>query len=48
MVHAKDRHKAKKSVEKILSWDFDRISLAHKDIMESGAKEIVRKAFLSV
>lgn len=44
----KYRDKAQKSVEKILSWDFDRISLAHKDIVESSAKEIVSKAFLSV
>lgn len=44
----KYRDKAQKSVEKILSWDFERISLAHKDIVESSAKEIVSKAFLSV
>ncbi len=44
----KDSDKAKKSVEKILSWYFDPISLAHKDIIASGAKEILRKAFLSV
>jgi hypothetical protein len=44
----KDMDKEKKLVEKILSWDFDRIGLAHKDIIESSAKEIVRKAFLSL
>jgi len=44
----KDRDKAKKSVEKILSWDFNRVSLAHKDIIENGGKEKVRKAFSSI
>jgi len=44
----KDRDKARNSVEKILSWDFDRVSLTHKDIIESGGKEIVRKAFESI
>lgn len=44
----KDSEKARKSVEKILSWDFDRVSLTHKDIIQSGGKEIVRKAFSSI
>jgi uncharacterized protein DUF4336 len=44
-VFLKDREKARDSARKILSLDFDRVLLAHKDIIPSGGKEIVRKAF---
>jgi len=40
-----DKNAARKSFEQILAWDFDRVSVTHKDIIESGGKEIVRKAF---
>lgn len=41
----RDKDGARESLEKILSWDFDRVSVTHKDIIEKGGKEIVAKAF---
>ncbi len=40
----RDREKARESVQKILSWDFDRVSCTHRDIINSGGKEIITKA----
>ena len=41
----KDRNKARESAKKVLSLDFDRVVLAHRDIIPAGGKEIVRKAY---
>ena len=41
----KDRGKARESAEKVLAMDFDRVVLAHGDIIPTGAKEIVREAY---
>lgn len=41
----KDRDKARESARKVLSLDFGRVILAHRDIIPSGGKELVRKAF---
>lgn len=41
----KDREKARESADKILWWDFDRVLLAHKDIVESGGYDAVMEAF---
>lgn len=41
----RDRAAAKRSLEKILDWDFDRLLLAHGPLVESGGKEVVRRAF---
>ncbi len=43
-VFLKDREKARESALKVLSFDFDRVLLAHKEMIPSGGKEIVRKA----
>lgn len=40
-----DRKKARLSADKILEWDFDRVVLAHKDIVHEGGYEAVKKAF---
>lgn len=34
----RDRGSARPGAEKILAWDFDRITLCHGDVIESGAK----------
>jgi hypothetical protein len=39
------RARARETIDRILSWEFDRLSLAHGEIVERGAKEIVRKAW---
>jgi len=44
----RDRKIARESIKKILSWDFDRVSLTHKDMVLTGGKEIVAKAFESI
>ncbi len=44
-VFLKDREKARESARKVLSLDFDRVVLAHRDIIPTDGKEIVRKAF---
>ena len=40
-----DKAAAKKSLEKILAWDFDRVVLAHGENLENDAKEILREAW---
>ncbi len=40
-----DKAAARASVERILSWEFDRILLCHGPIVESGGKAIFREAY---
>jgi hypothetical protein len=40
-----DRSLARRSLERLLSWDFDRLIIAHGPCIASGAKQYVRKAF---
>ncbi|MBT8067222.1 MAG: hypothetical protein KJO09_08270, partial [Gammaproteobacteria bacterium] len=35
----KDKEAARKSLKKILDWDFDKIVMAHGDLIEKDAKE---------
>lgn len=41
----RNRTLVKQTVRRIMQWDFDRITLAHGDIVDSGGKEKFRKAF---
>lgn len=41
----KDKDAARKSLRKILAWDFDRIIMAHGDLIETHAKERAREAW---
>ena len=41
----RDRGAARRSVERILEWDFDRLLPGHGEIVESGAKETFEKDF---
>jgi hypothetical protein len=41
----KDKTAARKSLNRILSWDFERVILAHGELIESNAKAIVREAW---
>jgi hypothetical protein len=36
---------ARKSLERILAWDFDRVVLAHGDIVERGGREALREGY---
>lgn len=40
-----DRAATRRTVEHILSWDFDRMILSHGSLVHTGAKEIFRRAF---
>src|SRR5262249_35995022 len=41
----RDRQAARRSVERILQWDFDRIIVTHGDILETGGRERFAAAF---
>jgi hypothetical protein len=41
----RERHALRLSVDRILEWDFDRVVVAHGDILETGGKEAVRSGF---
>lgn len=41
----RDKAAARASLERVLSWDFDRIVLCHGPIVESGAKAVFREAY---
>jgi hypothetical protein len=41
----RDRKAARDSLERILAWDFDRIVVAHGDVLESGGREALRSGY---
>lgn len=41
----RDRAAARRSLEAILRWDFDRVTVAHGDVLETGGKAALRRAF---
>jgi hypothetical protein len=41
----RDRRALGSSCDRILRWDFDRVTLTHGEILESGGKEAFRNAF---
>jgi hypothetical protein len=41
----RDRDAARRSLAKILEWDFDRVIVAHGDVLEHGGREALRAAF---
>jgi uncharacterized protein DUF4336 len=41
----KDRVAARQSLERILAWDFDRVVVAHGEILESGGREALREGY---
>ncbi len=41
----KDRRAVRASVDRILAWDFDRVTVAHGEILESGGHPAVRVGF---
>jgi hypothetical protein len=41
----KDRAAVAQSAQQILTWDFDRVIVAHNSIVETGGKEAVTRAF---
>jgi len=41
----RDRRAARQSLERILAWDFDRVVVAHGDVLENGGHEALRRAY---
>jgi hypothetical protein len=41
----RDKAAARASLERVLTWDFDRIVLCHGPIVESGGKAVFREAY---
>jgi hypothetical protein len=41
----RDHVAARASLERLLRWDFDRVTVTHGDVLESGGREAVRTAF---
>jgi hypothetical protein len=41
----RDRKAARGSLERILAWDFDRVVVAHGDVLESGGSEALRAGY---
>lgn len=41
----RDRRAARQSLDRILAWDFDRIIVAHGDVLESGGNEVLRQGY---
>lgn len=40
-----NRNLARRSLDKLLSWDFDKLIIAHGVCIEAGAKQYVKKVF---
>lgn len=41
----RDRNAARTSLEEILAWDFDRVVVAHGEVLESGGREALRSGY---
>jgi len=41
----RDRDAARESLERILAWDFDRVVVAHGDVLERGGREALREGY---
>ncbi len=41
----RDRAAARRSLERILGWDFDRVVVAHGEILEHGGREALREGY---
>ena len=41
----RDRRAARASLDRILAWDFDRVTVTHGELLESGGREALRKAY---
>jgi hypothetical protein len=41
----RDRGAARASLERILAWDFDRVVVAHGDVLEHGGREALRQGY---
>ena len=40
----RDRAAARRSIDRVLAWDFDRVVMAHGQVLDHGGKEALRDA----
>ena len=41
----RDGQAARRSVDRLLGWDFDRVVVAHGEVLESGGREALRQGY---
>lgn len=41
----KDKAAVRRGIERILEWDFDRVTVTHGEVLESGGNEMFRRAY---
>jgi hypothetical protein len=41
----RDRRAMRGSIDRILAWDFDRVTLTHGEVLETGGREALRRAY---
>jgi hypothetical protein len=41
----RDRRALRASIERVLAWDFDRVTVTHGEVLEHGGREALRKAW---
>jgi len=41
----RDKRAARRSLDRVLAWDFDRVVMSHGEVVESGGKRMVEEAF---
>ena len=41
----RDKVKSRSSIDRLLEWDFDRVILAHGEVLETGGREAVANSF---
>lgn len=41
----RDRAAFRRALDRVLSWDFDRVSVTHGDVLESGGRHALREAY---
>lgn len=41
----KDRARARRTLDAVLGWDFERVSVCHGEVLETGGREAMRRAF---
>jgi hypothetical protein len=41
----RDRRAARESLERILAWDFDRVIVAHGDVLDHGGHDLLRGGY---
>jgi hypothetical protein len=41
----RDRRATREALDRVLAWDFDRVTVTHGEVLESGGHEALRRAW---